>query len=226
MKNKLLVLLCAAIFCSCTRVYVDTKPNIPFDSFVQIKVKRYKANCITCVLETGFGSGTVVGPNKVLTAGHICAGVRAMVDNAAQSEVLDKVLVTIHDDKENTYAAIELNIHPSSDMCLMKTDRSLLADPVPIAFGSPSRGKVVWSMMAPAGIAGPGLIPVVSGHFAGGDSLTSVFTIPAYPGSSGAPILNISGEIIGLVSQINKSFHHIVVSPSRKSLQSFIVSSD
>jgi len=216
--------MCAVIFCSCTRVYVDTKPNIPFDSFVQIKAKRYKANCITCILETGFGSGTIVGPNKILTAGHICSGIREMVDNTTQTKVLDKVLVTIHDDKENTYAATELNIHPSSDICLMETDRSLLADPIPVAFENPSRGKVVWSMMAPDGVAGAGLIPVVSGHFAGGDSTTSVFTIPAYPGASGAPILNISGEIIGLVSQINKRFHHIVISPSRRSLRNFILS--
>jgi len=226
MKNKFLIVLCSIIFCSCTRVYVDTKPNIPFDSFVQIKVKRYKANCITCVLEAGFGSGTVVRSNKVLTAGHICVGVRKMLDNAAQSKVLDKVLVTVHDDKENVYAAIGLDIHPSRDICLMTTGRSLLADPIPIATMSPSRGKVVWSMMAPDGVAGKGLIPVVSGHFAGGDSLTSVFTIPAYPGSSGAPILNIAGEIIGLVSRINKSFHHIVISPSRRSLRDFIFSSE
>ncbi|HIJ11262.1 TPA: trypsin-like peptidase domain-containing protein [Candidatus Woesearchaeota archaeon] len=212
------------IFCSCTRVYIDTKPNIPFDSFVQIKAKRYKANCITCLLETGFGSGTVVGSNKILTAGHICAGVREMLNNAAQSEVLDKVLVTVHEHKENIYAAIELDIHPSKDICLMTTDRTLLADPIPIASKSPSRGKVVWSMMAPDGVAGKGLIPVVSGHFAGGDSLMSVFTIPAYPGSSGAPILNIAGEIIGLVSRINKGFHHIVISPSRRSLRDFIFS--
>jgi len=189
-------------------------------------MKRYKANCITCVLEAGSGSGTVVASNKVLTAGHICAGVREMVDNAAQSEVLDKVLVTIHDDKENTYAAVELNIHTSRDICLMKTGRSLLADPIPVARENPSRGKVVWSMMAPDGVAGKGLVPVVSGHFAGGDRLTSVFTIPAYPGSSGAPILNIAGEIVGLVSQINKRFHHIVVSPSRRSLKAFIYSGE
>jgi len=224
MKNKILAILCSIIFCSCAYTRADMKPNIPFDSFVRIEAKRYKANCFSCVLEQAFGSGTVVGSNRVLTAGHICAGIREMVDTTYNSEVLDKVLVTISDDKGNERGAIKLDVHPSEDICLIKTDRTLLADSAAFASSNPSRGKKVWSMMAPNGIAAPGLIPIVSGYFAGGDNLISVFTIPAHPGSSGAPILNAAGEIIGIVSQINKSFHHIVISPSRASLINFIVS--
>ena len=222
MKSKLLVVLAMVTFCSCAHTYTYKKPNIPFSSFVKIEAKRYKANCITCLLETGSGSGAAVASNKILTAGHICVGIREMVDNAAQSDVLDKVLVTVHDDKGNTYAATELDIHPSEDICVMETDRSLLVDAAPIAFSNPSRGKMVWSMMAPAGVAGIGLVPVVSGHYAGGDSKASVFTIPAYPGASGGPILNAAGEIVGLVSQINKKFHHVVVSPSRRLISEFV----
>jgi S1-C subfamily serine protease len=145
-----------------------------------------------------------------------------MVDNAQKSEILDKVLATIHDDKGQTYAAIELNIHPSEDICVIKTDRPLLTGPASLAKRRPGRGKMVWSMMAPDGVGGTGLIPVVTGHYAGGDQRTSVFTIPAHPGASGGPILNAAGEIIGLVSQINKSFHHIVLSPSLKLLKNYV----
>ena len=224
--KKIAILLCAILFCSCVRAYTYKEPNIPFGSFVRIEAKRYKANCFTCLLETGIGSGTIIGSNKILTAGHICAGIREMVDNAQQSKVLDKVLATIHDDKGQTYAAIKLDIHPSKDICLIKTDRTLLSTAAAIAVLNPLRGKMVWSMMAPDGVAGTGLVPVVTGHYAGGDEEASVFTIPAYPGASGGPILNAAGEIIGLVSQINKKFHHVVISPSLRSLQNFIDTSE
>ena len=222
--KKILIILCSLIFCSCAHTYTHMRPNIPFDSFVRIEAKRYKANCFTCVLEQAFGSGTAISSSRVLTAGHVCAGIREMVDTAYTSEVLDKVLVTISDDKGNKRGVIKLDIHPSKDICLMKTDRPLLADRAAFASSNPARGKEVWSMMAPDGVVSAGLVPVVSGYFAGGDHLLSVFTIPAHPGSSGAPILNATGEIIGIVSQINKNFHHIVISPSRASLINFIVS--
>ena len=221
MRNKILLMLCSLTLYSCTYTYAHREPNIPFSSFVKIEVKRHKANCFTCLLETGFGSGAVVASNKILTAGHICVGIREMIDNAAKSAVLDKVLVTIHDDAGNVYGATELDIHPTGDMCIVETDRSLLVSEIPIAASNPRRGKAVWSMMAPDGVSGVGLVPVVTGHYAGGDNRSSVFTLPAHPGASGGPILNAAGEIVGLVSQINKSFHHIVISPSLHLIKKF-----
>ncbi len=80
-------------------------------------------------------------------------------------------------------------------------------------------------MMAPNGISGVGIVPIMSGHYVGGDAHTSIYTIPAHPGSSGGPILNASGEVLGIVSQINKDFHHIVISPSLSVLHKFVLSS-
>ena len=222
--NKVLVLvLCSTVLYSCAHTYTYKEPNIPLKSFVKIEAKRHKSNCLTCIQEIGSGSGAVVGPNKILTAGHICIGIREMLDNAQQSDIHDKVTVTVHDDRGNVYGATDLNIHVSQDICLIKTDNTVLVDTIAIARSNPRRGKMVWGMMAPGGVSGPGLVPVVSGHYAGGDARTSIFTIPAYPGASGGPILNASGEIIGLVSQINKNFHHIVISPSLYSIREFVL---
>tara|TARA_Y100000593_G_scaffold26380_1_gene52602 strand:+ start:3299 stop:3979 length:681 start_codon:yes stop_codon:yes gene_type:complete len=226
MKKKILIAMCMMIFCSCTHKYTHVEPKIPFDSFVRIEAKRHKVNCPTCISEQGTGSGAIIGSKKVLTAGHICAGVRDMLDNASQSPENDKVTVIIHDDGGNTYGATDLNIHVSQDICIVKTERELMAGITKLASHTPKRGKTVWSMMAPNGVSGAGLVPVVSGHYAGGDSKSSVYTIPAHPGSSGGPILNIDGEILGLVSQINKGFHHIVISPSLQSLYDFVLSSE
>ena len=226
MKTKIIIILSTMIFCSCVQTQVRETPELPFKSFVRIDVLRHKANCFTCVLESGVGSGSIIDSNKVLTAGHVCAGIRTMVNNADQSEVLDKVIVTLQDDSGTIYGATEINIHASSDLCLITTDRTMLPPSIPLAAENPKRGKRVWSLMAPDGMSGKGLTPVVSGHYAGSDSLLSLFTIPASPGASGGPILNANGEIVGLVSQINKTFHHLVVSPSIAITRDFVLSSE
>ena len=223
MKNKILLLCCIGItLASCVNKRVYREPYIPFDSFARVDAKRHKANCFDCVLESGVGSGTVIGSTLLLTAGHICEGIRDMVNNTSQSEVLDRVLVTIHDDNGETYGVTELNIHETSDICIMKTDKPFLVDAISIAQKNPNRGKTVWSMMVPDGVGGMGLVPVVTGHFAGGGPDSSVFTIPAHPGASGGPIINSGGQLVGLVSQINKRFHHIVISPSLSLIRKYV----
>lgn len=225
MKSKTLIMMCAMIFCSCTRTHIRETPELPFKSFVRIDTVRHKANCYTCILESGVGSGAIIGSNKILTAGHVCAGIRTMVDNADKSEVLDKVVATIQDDDGLIYGATEVNIHATSDVCLITTDRALLSSPIPLAHTSPRRGARTWGLMAPDGISAKGLVPVVSGHYAGSDGIVSIFTIPASPGASGGPILNADGELVGLVSQINKTFHHLVISPSIAVVRDFVLSS-
>lgn len=226
MKSKILIILGAIIFCSCVPTHIRETPELPFESFVRIDTARHEANCFTCILESGVGSGAIITSNKVLTAGHVCAGMRTMVNNADQSEVLDKVTVLIQDDAGSIYGATEINIHTTSDLCLITTDRTMLPPPIPLAASNPPRGKRVWSLMAPDGMSGKGLTPVVSGHFAGSDSVLSLFTIPASPGASGGPILNADGELIGLVSQINRTFHHLVISPSVTMVRDFVLSSE
>jgi len=226
MKIKILLFCALTLSVSCVNRQYYKEPQMPFSSFARVDVKRYKANCFNCVIESGVGSGAVIGPTQFLTAGHICAGIRDMIDNASQSEILDRVLATIHDDNGESYGVTALNIHETADICIMETDKSFLVRSIGIASKSPRRGKTVWSMMVPDGIGGQGLVPVVIGHYAGGDSKTSVFTIPAHPGASGGPIFNEKGKLVGLVSQINKQFHHIVISPSLTLIKRYIVQTE
>ena len=222
MKAKILMFCVLIMASSCAHGRYYKEPQIPFSSFARIDVKRYKANCFNCVLESGVGSGTVVGSTKFLTAGHICVGIRDMIENASKSEVLDRVLVTIKDDHGDIYGVTGLNIHETADICIMETDKPFLAGGIDIARQVPPRGKTVWSMMVPDGVGGVGLVPVVIGNYSGGDASVSVFTIPAHPGASGGPIFDIKGQLVGMVSQINKRFHHIVISPSLSLIKEYI----
>ena len=78
---------------------------------------------------------------------------------------------------------------------------------------------------APAGYFRPQLVPLFEGRYVGVDERAAVYTIPAIGGSSGSPIINRKGELVGMVYARHIKFHHITISPSFKKLRNFIFSS-
>ena len=227
---------CAVVFLafflsSCVLQSVRFTPDLPFGSFVKIDVKHVKAHCSgkladpSCTVDSGIGSGAIIdvgGSLQVLTAGHICSAIKEMTEHAEGTPGDDLVSVMIHADDGNVHPAFVLSMHPTEDICLMGIHAAVHIQPALLAYYNPTRAGAVWSLMAPAGVSGPQLVPVTSGHFSGGDSRLSVFTVPSHPGSSGGPILDSNGRIVGLVSQIHKDFHHIVVSPSLHLIKEFV----
>ena len=45
--------------------------------------------------------------------------------------------------------------------------------------------------------------------------------IPVAGGSSGSPILNCDGQIVGMVSAVHRAFHHISISPTHEQIYNF-----
>jgi hypothetical protein len=86
-----------------------------------------------------------------------------------------------------------------------------------IATEMPQKGEKVYNTASPLGFFSGNVLGLYEGRYLGKKiipikgykSLMAVYTIPVIGGSSGSPILNKCGEVIGIVSSVHRRFHHI-----------------
>jgi S1-C subfamily serine protease len=67
-------------------------------------------------------------------------------------------------------------------------------------------------------------VPLLSGFYSGPlpNKYHSLLTIPATGGSSGSPVLNDRGELIGLIFAANREFPHLTISVEFEPLRNFL----
>jgi len=173
-----------------------------------------------------YGSGTIVGHNEehgtmVLTAGHVCVMSGFPVPPEGTPPLKWKLKVV--DKNDVAYEAKVAFVAKEFDACLINVDLmsgpALELGPRPLIVGD-----TVTTISAPFAVFGAGVSLIYEGRSAGTftidtDTLIALYTIPSAQGSSGAPILDINGKIVGLVSQVNGSFHHITISPTHEELE-------
>ena len=150
---------------------------------------------------SGIGSGVVLSADgKILTNNHVISGAQ-------------QISVTTNDGKE--YAATVVNADPTSDLAVLKlTGASGLT---PATFGDSSTvavGDQVVAIGSPEGLQGTVTSGIVSAldrtvNIAGetrrsaGTSYQAIQTDASInPGNSGGPLLNSSGQVIGINSAI------------------------
>ena len=66
------------------------------------------------------------------------------------------------------------------------------------------------------------MAPLFIGMYSGHSHNRLVFTLPAINGSSGSPILNEKGEVVGVVSAVTKNFPNIVISSTLESVKEIL----
>ena len=66
------------------------------------------------------------------------------------------------------------------------------------------------------------MIPIFEGFYNGDSGNRSIYSMPAKGGSSGSPILNNRGEIIGMVSATFVYFPNLAISPKFEETARFI----
>jgi S1-C subfamily serine protease len=124
---------------------------------------------------------------------------------------------------EHVGKVIGLNVN--RDLCILTVQNTNL--PVSIlADDYPMRGDRIFNLAAPMGIWEVGTTHRFDGYYAGptacdpidiqtyhcieGEKLWSSFSLAAATGSSGSPIYNWNGELIGIVVKVTRDFSHIV----------------
>lgn len=173
-----------------TSIYEATSPAV-----VEIKVVERGTSIFGRSLQEGQGSGFLVDKDgHILTNNHVVSG-------ASNVQVVLKGGKTVD-------AAI-VGASRFEDLALIKVDASAVSGIIPLKFGDSSLvkpGQMAIALGSPYGLDSSITVGVVSGinRSLSGSNLTGLLQTDAAinPGNSGGPLLNSSGQVIGINTAI------------------------
>ncbi len=210
-------------------------PEDSRDQFVRIIQQAYvsicaEEGCITNPLRSS-GSGAIVAESTkgsyILTAGHVCElEIEKMVPSPEMLKMIKSVEVkmSIVNLSQSSYKAEIVSIDNNSDLCLLFS-RNYWNEkgPAKIADSPVYEGERVYNVAAPVGIFYENVVPLLEGFYMGKDGLKAYYSIPAMGGSSGSPVFNIRGHLVGMIHSVNVAFPMVSVSPTQKELRKFLM---
>ena len=179
------------------------------------------ASCIPPEL-ISMGSGAVVlykNKKAVLTAAHVCR--QESFENFVKLNEGHFFLKAIdRDNKEYIIKVIKYD--NSQDICLLNSLSGDLPPYIKISSKKPEYGEITYNLAAPLGIIDQQMVPTYQGFFFGNSEGRAFYSIPVAGGSSGSPIINFKGELVGMVHSVHYRFHHISLSATYQQIWNFL----
>lgn len=185
------------------------------------------------------GSGFVYKQTEhgtiVITAHHVChddptpkeleemAGVYK-VEHLSNTVVNTHVL---YDHEGRRYKALELFSNKLMDVCALISSK-IKKPEMPIALNPPEYFDTAFSLGYPSGLWGLNHTPAFKGKYLGMLDYvillrpTASYSIPVSPGISGGPIINLDGNIIGMVHSYFLTAPNITLSITHEHLLKFV----
>ena len=158
------------------------------------------------------GSSVIVGHYRgdtyLATVEHICGYAPPTQGNFGNARYIIKTQkeIKLFDLSGSSHIAEVVYMDTDNDICILKSEGNW-GMPVELANKMPQPGEKVFNMAAPYGIFFPETVILLDGYYSGPGSLhNEVYTIHAKPGSSGSPIFNSDGELIGLIHSSFRGF--------------------
>jgi hypothetical protein len=146
--------------------------------------KNSVSSTVTIETDIGLGSGFFVGKNVIVTNYHVIEGASEVYCYTTNSSIKYKI---------EGYLAVDKSV----DLILLKVS-GLDRAAIKIAASSVSPGQKVYVIGSPKGLPASISDGIVSGlRDFEGHKLIQI-TAPISPGSSGGPVLNSNGELIGV----------------------------
>lgn len=208
--------------------HIHNKTVLPYDSFV--KLVRFISDKDNKDLGKTMASGVVVGhkdgKTMVLTARHFC-DVADILDMVPIDYWPLKIKDMAIDVDDNMIEIESIVIDTQYDQCIMITKSKIDHEPVKLSPVAPKRGEKVYNVAAPLGVSEGKTVLILEGFYSGliSNSLTNtkaaLYSIPIKGGSSGSPIFNEHGELIGVVFA-GMSFEHICEAVPYEGVKAFL----
>jgi len=190
--------------------------QIPRQSFVRILAEFtvnecHDDHCLTSTKKS-YASGSIVAhklSSYILTAGHVC-DIEYVKMQLGTKHVVGEYF--IQDQNGITFKASIHKLDQQNDLCLLITQR-LGHRPIDIRGTPPEFGEKLYNLTSPLGYSSKTYIPLLEGRYSGFNQYSMVFTIPAIGGSSGSPIFDSEGRLVGMIMSVNTKFPMISYSP-------------
>ena len=231
----LILLLTSTVFYNHTRIEnLQTQEDIiiPYDAFAKIEIFLTLERSVNGQAQTAelssTGSGSVIdildGYSIVLTANHVCNPFENLpVPSLLTGPPEKSIQVTGY--YGSTYHAEVLYNDKDYDLCLLEVE-GVWAVPIPIAKNPGIIGEKIYNMAAPTGFFASGMVPLLEGFNSGNIGPRgyedTVYTIPTKGGSSGSPVLNSEGEVIGVIHSAINGIENIAIACTWDELDSFL----
>jgi len=167
---------------------------------------------------------------NILTAAHVCklsnsAKLALLINHGIDSSQYKKT-VKIKLENFNTTAKV-LKIDRKNDICFMKAKKENVA--LHLSNKAPKYGNKYYNIAAPSGVYGREMNLIYEGFYSGEKMLMKAkrdfYSIPVTGGSSGSPIIDRYGKIVGVVSMGLNNFEEVSISPKYSELDSFLYDS-
>tara|TARA_R110002020_G_scaffold170745_1_gene360612 strand:+ start:898 stop:1665 length:768 start_codon:yes stop_codon:yes gene_type:complete len=224
---------CVTVSCNLPAAGVGTLSDVaPRQSFLKIeKVLNVQScnpqnpkQCEDSTLKSS-GSGFVVANDGngsyIMTAAHVCDDSDVVLMLQMRGYKLLSQAFQVLDIDGYRYNAVTLEMHHELDMCMAYIP-GLFKPSVKVAQNKPIPGDYAINVAAPVGFFGEDMIPILTGNYSGDIDGRSIYTIPAIGGSSGSPVFNNRGYLIGMIHSVHIRFEHLAISPRWGEIVKFV----